>query len=123
MLKVHAQKVGNVTILRLQGRIATGDASMLRNAMLSQLDANMLVLDLARVNGIDAGGLGVMLELRELTQSKGILFRLVNVTKLVQQVLEMTCLDAVFVISSEEDVLSDAARRRSGALVETVACA
>jgi len=123
MLKVHAQKVGNVTILRLQGRIATGDASMLRNAMLSQLDANALVLDLARVNGIDAGGLGVMLELRELTQSKGILFRLVNVTKLVQQVLEMTCLDAVFVISSEEDVLSDAARRRSGALVETVACA
>jgi len=91
--------------------------------MLSQLDANALVLDLARVNGIDAGGLGVMLELRELTQSKGILFRLVNVTKLVQQVLEMTCLDAVFVISSEEDVLSDAARRRAGALVETVACA
>ena len=123
MLKVHAQKVGNVTILRLQGRIATGDASMLRNAMLSQLDANMLVLDLARVNGIDAGGLGVMLELRELTQSKGILFRLVNVTKLVQQVLEMTCLDAVFVISSEEDVHSDAACRRAGALVETVACA
>ena len=123
MLKVHAKNCGSVVILCLQGRIVSGETAALHNVVDSQSGVNAVVLDLARVSTVDAGGLGVMLELRELTQSKGILFRLVNVTKLVQQVLEMTCLDAVFVISSEEDVHSDAACRRAGALVETVACA
>jgi anti-anti-sigma factor len=106
MLRVHTQKLGDVTILRLQGRIATGETTILRNAVLSQSEGSVVVLDFARVSGIDAGGLGVMLELREQTQSKGIAFRLMNVTKLVQQLLELTCLNAVFEISSEAEVLS-----------------
>ncbi|MGI8732591.1 MAG: STAS domain-containing protein [Pyrinomonadaceae bacterium] len=96
MLKVHTQKLGDVTILCLRGRIAIGDTTPLRNAVLSQADASAVVLDLARVNGIDARGLGVLLELREWTQTKGIEFRLRNVTRLLQQVLKITRLDSVF---------------------------
>jgi len=103
MLKVHTQKLGDISILCLQGRIAIGETMVLRTAVLSQLNVRVLVLDLARVNGVDAHGLGMLLELRERTQSRRIEFRLVNVTRPVQQVFEITCLDTVFDISSEQD--------------------
>jgi anti-anti-sigma factor len=98
---VQTQKLGDVTILRLGGRIEIGETIPLRNAVLSQSNASAVVLDLARVSGIDARGLGVLLELREWTQSKGIEFRLINVTKLLQQVLKITRLDSVFDISAQ----------------------
>jgi anti-sigma B factor antagonist len=122
MLKVHAQKLGDVRLLRLQGRIVIADTTTLRDAVLSQSDASAVVLDLARVSGIDARGLGVLLELREQTQAKGIEFRLMNVTKLVGQVLEITRLNSVFEISSEEEVVSEASGGRLAAAVETAAC-
>jgi len=62
---------------------------------LSERDASVVVIDLARVGIIDAGGLGLMLELRQRTESSGIEFRLKNVTKLVKEVLEITRLESV----------------------------
>ena len=124
MLRVHTQRLGDVATLRFHGRIVNGvETVMLRKAVFAQEGASVVVLDLARVNGVDAGGLGSLLELREWTQSKGIEFRLVNVTKLVKQVLEITRLDAVFEISSEEDTQSNVTRRRARAVEEDVACA
>jgi anti-anti-sigma factor len=106
MLKVNTQKLGEITILRLHGRIVIGETRVLLNAVLSQSDASVVILDLARVKGVDAHGLGVLLQLREETQSKGIEFRLTNATRLVRQVLEITCLNTVFEVSSEAEVLS-----------------
>jgi len=106
MLKVHAKNIGTVAILCLQGQIVTGEAAALRNAVHSQSRISALILDLARVSTIDAGGLGVMLELREQTQAKGIDFKLMNVTKLVSWVLEITRLNTVFEVTSEAEVLS-----------------
>ncbi|MGH9882112.1 MAG: STAS domain-containing protein [Pyrinomonadaceae bacterium] len=121
MLKIHARKLGDVTILCLKGRIVVGENKTLRNAVLSQSDVSLLVLDLSGVTRIDASGLGVLLELREQTHSKGIEFRLMNVTKLVEQVLEITCLNSVFEISSEGEVLSRVSRALAAAIVEAAA--
>ncbi len=101
MLRVHAQKLGHIVVLGLRGGIVAGDTTPLRNKVESLSNVSMIVLDLARVNRIDAGGLGALLELREQTIAKGIEFKLMNVTRLVKQVLEITRLDAVFEISSE----------------------
>ena len=102
MLKGHAEKLSKVTILHFQGRIVSGEATTtLREAVVAQVHACAVVLDLAQVDVIDAGGLGALLELREWTQAKGIEFRLINVTRLVRQVLEITRLDTVFKIESE----------------------
>ncbi len=65
MLKVHVKKSGNVAILCLQGRIVRGETAVLRNAVNSQTEVSAVVLDLGRVNTIDAHGLSVMLQLRE----------------------------------------------------------
>jgi anti-sigma B factor antagonist len=101
MLKVHAEKLGSVAVFHLHGRVVHSEAEVLRNAVLLQTDASAVVLDFARVSTIDAAGLGVMLELREQTQSKGVDFRIRNVTKLVRQVLQITRLDSVFEMTAQ----------------------
>jgi anti-anti-sigma factor len=103
MLRVHSHKLGEVAILRLKGRLVIGNVATLRDAVLSQSDASAVVLDFAQVTGIDARGLGLLLELREYTQSKGIEFRLMNVTRLVGQVLEITKLNTVFETCDESE--------------------
>ena len=100
MLRVHAKNLGTVAVLCLQGRIVKGETEILRNALHSVSEVSAVILDLARVTTVDAGGLGVMLELREQAESKGIRFELMNVTKLVSRVLEITRLDSVFEVTS-----------------------
>ena len=123
MLKVHAKNIGTVAILCLQGQIVTGEAAALRNAVHSQSRISALILDLTRVSTIDAGGLGVMLELREQTQAKGIDFKLMNVTKLVSWVLEITRLNTVFEVTSEAEVLSAVSLGRPVSPMELAQCA
>ena len=118
MLKVQTRNSGNVAVLCVQGRIVRGETEVLRNAVLAQRNVSVVLLDLARVRTIDAGGLGVLLELRQHTESRGIEFRLKNVTKLVRQVLEITRLDEVFRIRT-----AVAAITRRPAVFATSACA
>ena len=106
MLNATAQKLGDSTVLRCQGRIVIGDAyAILRNAVLRQTHTRTLILDLAQVDRIDAGGLGVLLGLREWACSHAIRFQLMNVMNQVEHVLELTKLDCVFEFCSVEDVL------------------
>ena len=106
MLNATAQKLGDSTVLRCQGRIVIGDAyAILRNAVLRQTHTRILILDLAQVDRIDAGGLGVLLGLREWACSHAIRFQLMNVTNQVEHVLELTKLDRVLEFCSVEDML------------------
>ena len=105
MLRVYAKKLGTVAIVCLQGRIVNGETAALRDAVDSQSNVSAVVLDLGRVSTIDAAGLGVLLELRERTQLRGIDFKLMNMTKLVSRVLEITRLNSVFEITSGAEIL------------------
>src|SRR5882724_6007229 len=100
MLKVYAKNLGTVAVLCLQGQIVTGETETLRKAVQSLSEVGAVILDFARVTTIDAGGLGVMLQLREQAESRGIRFELMNVTKQIGRVLEITRLDSVFQITA-----------------------
>jgi anti-anti-sigma factor len=105
MLNVTVQKLGDASVLRCQGRIVVGDACLiLRNAVLSQGHSRMLVLDLARVDSIDAGGLGVLLGLRHWARSGSRMFKLMNVTKTVGEILELTHLQHGFEFCTVRDL-------------------
>jgi anti-sigma B factor antagonist len=105
MLNATVQELGDSTVLRCQGRIVIGDAySTLRNAVLDQRHTKVLVLDLAQVDRIDAGGLGVLLGIRQWAYSRAIGLRLMNVMNQVEQVLELTKLDRVFKFCSVRDL-------------------
>lgn len=124
MLRVGVYKPGEVAILRLQGRIVNGETHILRKVVLSLSDASVIVLDFARVKGIDAHGLGVLLDLRQELQSKGIEFRLMNVTNLVGQVLAITELDTVFKLTTATEMAAaasaESAKRRGRARRDTL---
>ena len=123
MLKVHARKLGNVAFLCMQGQIVNGETETLRHAVHSQSDVSTVVLDLAQVSFVDAGGLGVMLELRTLVQAKGIGFKLMNVSKVVGRVLEITHLDSVFEVTSGVEFFPTVSRRRAASEMELAPCA
>src|SRR6266498_4973635 len=122
MLKVQAKKLGTVSVLCLQGQIVNGETEILRNAVQSQSEVSAVILDLARVTTVDAGGLGVMLALREQLESKGIRFEIVNINKQVSRVLEITRLDSVFQITSGVEVFPAVSRSRRGSVPALASC-
>jgi anti-anti-sigma factor len=106
MLTLTVQQLGDTSVLCCKGRMVIGGAySSLRNAVLSQTEARMVFLDMAQVDRIDAGGLGVLLVLREWTRSRAIRFKLMNVTNNVDQLLELTNLQRVFEFCSVPEML------------------
>ena len=126
MLKVHAKSLGNVAVLCLQGQIVNGETEILREALNAQAlvsGVSAVILDLARVTIVDAGGLGVMLELREQVESRGISFELMNVTKWVSKVLEISRLDSVFRITAGVEFFPAVSRSQRASMAELASCA
>lgn len=123
MLKVHARNLGNVAILCVQGRIVHGETEILRKAVQPLSEVSAVILDLARVTAVDAGGLGVMLELRQQAELRGIRFELMNVTQWVRRVLEVTRLDSVFQITSSIGFYPAVSRSRRASVPALAPCA
>ena len=123
MLKVHTRNSENVAVLCLQGRIVNGETASLREAVISQTRVGTVVLDLGRVSTIDASGLGLMLELRRQSLANGIRFKLMNVTKLVSRVLEVTRLDSVFEVAPTIEFLPATSRMPSHRVLPFARCA
>ncbi len=123
MLKVHVKKLESVAILCLQGRIVNGETQILRDAVNSLPEVSAVILDLGRVNMVDAGGLGVMLELRADAESKGIRFELMNVTEWVGRVLELARLDSVFHITSGVEFFPAVSRTKESSVAVLASCA
>ena len=123
MLRVHTRNLGTVTVLCLEGRIVNGEKRTLRDAVQSQSRSSVIVLDLARVTTIDASGLGLMLELRRQTESRGVRFKLMNVNRFVRRVLEITRLDSVFEIIPKAEASPAVSRNRSVSTMELASCA
>lgn len=111
MLKVEAKQLGTVAVLSLQGQIVNGETEIMRDAVNSLPEVTAVILDFARVTTVDAGGLGVMLALREQMESKGIRFELMNVNERVCMVLKLTRLDCVFQITSGVEFFPAVSRR------------
>lgn len=100
MLKVHAKRLDAVEVLSLEGQIITGDTDVLRNVVQLADDTREIILDLSNVTTVDAHGLGVLLQLREQTISRGIHLELRNPTIPLFRIFEITRLNMVFDINS-----------------------
>jgi len=97
--------VGGVTIVDLSGRIAAGDGS----AALRDLTRNLIsagnkkiLLNLRNVDYIDSSGLGEMVSAFTSMRSGGGELKLLNLTKRVQALLQITKLYTVFDITDDE---------------------
>jgi len=106
MLTIDVEKTGDVAVVRCVGRIVRGaEVRTLRNAVFSQKDIRIVVIDLSDVDMLDAGGLTALLSLQQWAQSRKVQLKLVNPSHFVNEVLTRTGLDHVFEISRLEHAL------------------
>jgi len=86
---VHVDKVGELAIIECVGRfVRTETALKLRDAVTSQTDTHVVVLDLTEMHAIGGGGLGVLVLLQRWTQDHGIRLKLFNPCKPVRNKLK-----------------------------------
>ena len=106
MLTVRTERAGDVVVVKCAGRIVRGQEDALRNAVLAEKPARMIVLDLTEVEALDAGGLNLLISLHRWTQGNHAHLKLVNPRPFVHEMLTRTHLDCVFDISSFNDALA-----------------
>lgn len=105
MLSLRIQQLGDVTIVHCAGRLAFPDARGSRVALLQQIRTRTLVLDLADTVAIDAAGLGVLVSLRTWARQTNRSLKLMNVTPMAEQLLQLTKLKSAFEVCSGEEML------------------
>jgi anti-anti-sigma factor len=106
MLTIDVEKTGDVAVVRCVGRIVRGaEVRTLRNAVFSERDIRIVVIDLSDVEMLDAGGLTALLSLHQWARSRKVQLKLVNPSHFVNEVLTRTGLNRVFDISTFEHAL------------------
>jgi anti-anti-sigma regulatory factor len=79
MPRVNVDKVGEMAIIECAGRFVRSEAAFkLRDAVQSQIDARVVVLDLTEMHAIGGGGLGMLVLLQRWAQDHDIRFKLFN---------------------------------------------
>lgn len=89
MLHATIQNLGNVAVIHCTGTFTAGDGAELRSAVLAQIAARKIVLDLAGISAIDDSGIGTLVALRVLALASGKRFRLMNLRPQVKEILEL----------------------------------
>jgi anti-sigma B factor antagonist len=104
-LSISTRQLDGVTILDLSGRITLGDGSVqLRDAIrdLISKGEKSILLSLGDVNYIDSSGLGELVSAFTTAKNQNADVKLLNLTKKVKDVLQVTKLYTVFDIYDDE---------------------
>jgi anti-sigma B factor antagonist len=104
-MKATARQVDSVTVIDVSGRITLGEGcTQLRQLIRDQLgkgDKNILV-NLADVTYIDSSGIGELVSAFTAVSNQGGQLKLLNLTKKVHDLLQITKLYTVFDVHDDE---------------------
>ena len=104
-MKINSRQVDGVTIMDCSGRITLGEGSvMLRDSVRELLAKGQkkIVLNLADVNYIDSSGIGELVSAFTTAKNQGGELKLLNLTKKVHDLLQITKLYTVFDVKEDE---------------------
>lgn len=104
-VKLTTRQVGDVTVIDAVGRITLGDgASTFRDTIrdLAGKGQKKLLLNLAEVSYIDSSGIGEMVSGFTTVSNQGGQMKLLNLTKRVKDLLQITKLYTVFEVFEDE---------------------
>ena len=105
MMKTSTRKVESITIVDLSGRITLGEGSVvLRDTirdLISKGDKKIL-LNLGEVTYIDSSGIGELVSAFTTVRNQGGELKLLNLTKKVHDLLQITKLYTVFDVKDDE---------------------
>src|SRR5664279_2760978 len=77
MLNVTVENIGELAVVECEGRLVQGEAAFkLREAVTSQRDARIVVINLSDVDTIEGGGLGMLVFLQRWARDHNIRFLL-----------------------------------------------
>ncbi len=104
-LSIATRQLDGVTVLDLSGRITLGEGSVqLRDAIRDLISKGVknILLNLGDVNYIDSSGLGELVSAFTTAKNQNADVKLLNLTKKVKDVLQVTKLYTVFDIYDDE---------------------
>jgi anti-sigma B factor antagonist len=104
-LITHHRQFGSVSIVDLRGSLGLGESSMtLRGTIrdLIEIGRTKIILNFREVNDIDSAGIGELAGAYVPLKSKGGELKFLNPTKKVHGVLQITQLDKVFEVYTDE---------------------
>lgn len=104
-IKMTTRQVGDVTVVDVSGRITLGEGSSSLRQTIRELLANgrrKILLNLGDVSYIDSSGIGELVSGYTSVTNQGGQLKLVNLTKRVKDLLQITKLYTVFDIYDDE---------------------
>ena len=104
-VKLTTRQVGDVTVIDAVGRITLGEgASTFRDTIrdLASAGHKKMLLNLGEVSYIDSSGIGEMVSGFTTVTNQGGALKLLNLTKRVKDLLQITKLYTVFEVFEEE---------------------
>ena len=104
-MKVSTRQVDGITVLDLSGRITLGEGSVqLRDTVRDLLakGSKNILLNLGEINYIDSSGIGELVSAFTTVRNQGGEMKLLNLTKKVHDLLQITKLYTVFDIKDDE---------------------
>jgi anti-sigma B factor antagonist len=104
-LKATPREIGGVTILDLSGPITLGESSALFGKTIRELannDGTKILLNLRDVSAIDSAGIGELVRAHILVKTKRSEMKLLNPTKKIHDLLDVTRLLRVMEVFTDE---------------------
>ena len=104
-MKASSRKVDGVTIVDLSGRITLGEGSVVLRDTVKEISSQgnkKILLNLGDVTYIDSSGIGELVSAYTSVRNAGGELKLLNLTKKVHDLLQITKLYTVFDISDDE---------------------
>ena len=104
-MKIDTRNVGVVNILDCSGKITLGEGTMaIRNAVREVLKngGKKIILNLSEVNYIDSSGIGELVSTYTTVTNQSGQLKLLNLTKKIQELLQITKLLTVFSVYDNE---------------------
>src|SRR5436190_24179173 len=105
MLLVHTENIGDMAVIECAGRIARNQALALRDAVIAQNAARIVVVDFSAVNVLERGGVGMLVSLQFWAQQHGIQFKVFNPSSSVRHRLKQASSMQEFAIASLPEVM------------------
>jgi anti-anti-sigma regulatory factor len=119
MPSVHIDNVGEMAIIECAGRFVRSEAACkLRDAVTSQTDARVVVLDLTEMHAIGGGGLGTLVLLQRWAHDHDIRFTLFNPSRPVRDKLKHVAFE-IATLEQMMTLLSPIDREYARALIES----
>ena len=109
-IKATAREIGSVTIVDLSGRITLGEGSSTLRQMVRDLLAKnqrKILLNLGDINYIDSSGIGELVSGFTTVRNQGGELKLLQLTKKVHDLLQITKLYTVFEVHDSEQAALD----------------